>query len=87
MNVKNVAYDQDEEKYIRLYAKPNFPVLGKRLGKRMKEFGARIQQLTRDQIESLQETGEIAIDGEVFGSDEIQVLREAKPGTNALSNR
>jgi isoleucyl-tRNA synthetase len=87
LNVKNVAYDQDEENYIRLYAKPNFPVLGKRLGKRMKEFGARIQGLSRDQIESLQETGEITIDGEIFGGDEIQVLREAKPGTNALSNR
>ena len=70
-----------------MYAKPNFPVLGKRLGKRMKEFGARIQQLTREQIESLQETGAITIDGETFGADEIQVLREAKPGTNALSNR
>jgi isoleucyl-tRNA synthetase len=87
LNVKNVAYDQDEEKYIRLYAKPNFPVLGKRLGKRMKEFGARIQELSRQQIESLQEAGEITIDGEVFGGDEIHVLREAKPGTNALSNR
>jgi isoleucyl-tRNA synthetase len=87
LNVKNVAYDQDEEKYIRLYAKPNFPVLGKRLGKRMKEFGARIQGLDREQIESLQETGEITIDGEVFNGEEIQVLREAKPGTNALSNR
>ena len=48
-----------------------FPVLGKRLGKRMKEFGARIQQLTRDQIESLQETGSITIDDETFGTDEI----------------
>ena len=87
LNVKNVAYDQDEDKYIRLYAKPNFPVLGKRLGKRMKEIGARIAGLGRDQIEALQEAGTIEVDGESFGLDEINVLREAKPGTNAMSNR
>ncbi len=87
LNVKEVVYDQAEDNYIRLYAKPNFPVLGKRLGKRMKEFGARIAQLTRDQIEALQEAGSIVIDDETFGTDEIQILREAKPGTNALSNR
>ena len=80
LNVKEVGYDQAEDNYIRLYAKPNFPVLGKRLGKRMKEFGARIQQLTREQIEALQETGSITIDGEMFGTDEIQILREAKAG-------
>ena len=35
----------------------------------------------------MQETGSITIDDETFGTEEIQVLREAKPGTNALSNR
>ncbi len=87
LNVKSVAYDQDEDQYIRLYAKPNFPVLGKRLGKRMKEIGAQIQQLNREQIESLQETGSVNLGGETFSGEEILVLREAKPGTNALSNR
>jgi isoleucyl-tRNA synthetase len=87
LNVKQVAYDRDEDKYIRLYAKPNFPLLGKRLGKRMKDVGARIARLDRQQIEALQETGSITIDEEAFGLDEIDVLREAKPGTNALSNR
>jgi len=87
LNVKDVLYDQAEDNYIRLYAKPNFPVLGKRLGRRMKEFGAKIAQLDRDRVEALQETGSIEIDGETFGLDEIQVLREPKPGTHTLSNR
>ncbi len=87
LNVKRVAYDRDEDRYIRLYAKPNFPVLGKRLGIRMKQFAAQIQQLDRAQIETLQESGSITIDGEAFTGDEIQVLREAKPGTQAVSNR
>ncbi len=87
LNVKEVAYDLDEDKYISLYARPNFPVLGKRLGKRMKDFAQLIRQLTRQQIDALQETGSITLDGEVFGADEIQVLRAAKTGTNAVSNR
>jgi isoleucyl-tRNA synthetase len=87
LNVKEVVYDQAEDRYIRLYAKPNFPVLGKRLGKRMKAFGAKIAELDRDRIDALQDGGSIEIDGEIFGLDEIQILREPKPGTHALSNR
>ena len=87
LNVKDVVYDQAEDNYIRLFAKPNFPVLGKRLGKRMKEFGAKIAQLDREQIDALQESGSVTIDGETFGPDEIQVLREPKAGTHTLSNR
>jgi isoleucyl-tRNA synthetase len=81
------AYDRDEDAYIRLYAKPNFPVLGKRVGKRMKEFQAAIQALDRDALERLQNEGQISIVGESCSDEEIQVFREARPGTGALSNR
>jgi isoleucyl-tRNA synthetase len=87
LNVKEVRYDQAEENYIRLSAKPNFPLLGKRLGKRMKQFQAQIERFTREQIEALQEAGTIAIDGEEFSDAEIIVVREAKEGTSATSNR
>ena len=87
LNVKEVVYDADESKYIALAAKPNFPVLGKRLGKRMRAFQASIAALGAPAIEAFQETGRIAIDGETFTTEEIQVFREAKAGTNAISNR
>ena len=87
LNVKKVAYDQDETKYIGKQAKPNFPLLGKRLGKRMREFQAAIQAMDAEQIESLQQQGSIELRGETFNADEIIVVREAKPGTNAVSNR
>jgi len=87
LNVKDVQYDADESKYIALVAKPNFPVLGKRLGKRMRAFQASIAALDASAIEAFQEAGSIAIDGETFDTTEIQVLREAKGGTNAISNR
>ena len=87
LNVKDVQYDVDESKYIALVAKPNFPVLGKRLGKRMRAFQASIAALDAPVIEALQETGSIAIEGETFDATEIEVFREAKAGTNAISNR
>ena len=87
LNVKEVRFDADESKYIVLRAKPNFPVLGKRLGKRMREFQAKIEALDVADIDTLQAEGHIAIDSESFDATEIEVVREARAGTDALSNR
>jgi isoleucyl-tRNA synthetase len=86
LNVLSVSYDADEGAYIQVVAKPNFPVLGKRLGKRMKEFQQHIGALTGEQIAALQTSGEITIADQVFGLDEIQVLQQARTGTNTISN-
>ena len=87
LNVKEIRYDQLESDYINFFAKPNFPVLGKRLGKRMREFQTAINELTPDEIEEFQETGSIRIHSEDFDLNEIQVFREAKEGTNVVSDR
>jgi isoleucyl-tRNA synthetase len=87
LNVKEVHYDQAEDNYIALSAKPNFPLLGKRLGPRMKEMQARIAKLSRAEIDTLQESGALTIDGEEFSDEEIVVLRQAREGTGATSNR
>lgn len=87
LNVQSVAYDTNEADYIALVAKPNFPVLGKRLGKRMKTFAAQIKQLSAEQIVALQTQGSIEVGGEVFDSNEIQVEQQSREGTNVVSNR
>ncbi len=86
LNVLTVSYDADEDAHIQVVAKPNFPVLGKRLGKRMKEFQQHIQALNSKQISLLQAEGEISIEGELFNLEEIQVLQQARAGTNTISN-
>ncbi len=86
LNVKAVAYATDEAAYIELVAKPNFPLLGKRLGKRMKSFQQAINALDAEAIAALQANGDIEIDGEVFSTEEIQVLQQAREGTNTVSN-
>ena len=87
LNVKDVRYDTDESSYIGLVAKPNFPVLGKRLGKRMRAYQASIAGLDAASIDAFQESGRIEIEGETFTTGEIEVFRQAKAGTNAISNR
>ena len=90
LNVQSVAYSTDESAYIELCAKPNFPLLGKRLGKRMKSFAAVIDVLTPEQIALLQQSGrlELTVDGEteVFSAEEVRVQQHARAGTNTLSN-
>ena len=90
LNVLAIDYSVDESAYIDLQAKPNFPLLGKRLGKRMKAFSQHIGQLTDEQIAQLQSAGSLTlqVDGEseVFTAEEIEIKQQAKEGTNTLSN-
>ncbi|MGV3591458.1 MAG: DUF5915 domain-containing protein [Gammaproteobacteria bacterium] len=87
LNVKTLEYSQDENRYIKLFAKPNAPVLGKRLGKDFGRFRGLIEKLDAASLNALQEKGSLQIDGVEFGADDILVFREPKPGTEALSNR
>ena len=87
LNVKEVLYECAEDRYITLAAKPNYPRLGKRLGKRMKAFAKRIQALDAGAIRAFQETGCVTLDGETFDAHDIEVARSAKPGSGAISNR
>ena len=91
LNVQSVEYSADESAYIELYAKPNFPLLGKRLGKRMKAFAGVIANLDIGQISELQNNCDIQLtvagESETFSSEEIQVQQQARAGTNTVSNR
>ncbi len=87
LNVKAITYDTNEADYIELFARPNSPVLGKRLGNRFKQFKQLIDQLDSQSILKLQETRRLVLEGETFELDDILVFREARAGTNAVSNR
>ncbi|PIK15039.1 isoleucine--tRNA ligase [Halobacteriovorax sp. JY17] len=87
LNIKEIKYSTHEDEFINLFAKPNFKVLGKKLGKRMGPFGKLIQGLSADDLAVFEEKGEITLDGENFITEDIDIFREAKEGTQALSNR
>ena len=87
LNIKKIEYSTEENEFIKLFAKPNFKVLGKKLGKRMGQFGKLIQALNADDLASLEEHGFIELGGEKFVTEDIDIFREAKEGTQAVSNR
>ena len=87
LNVKSVDYSTDEQSYIHLYAKPHAPVLGKRLGKEFKTFQAAIEALDSETLEQFQTSGEVTIKNETFMLDDILIYRDAREGTNAISDR
>jgi isoleucyl-tRNA synthetase len=87
LNIKNIRYEKNEKDYISLYAKPNSPVLGKRFQKRFAQFRKAIEQLGEDQINTLEAGNTITIDDEKFNANDILIFREAKAGTDVVTNR
>ena len=87
LNVKSIRYATDESSYIELSAKPNSPVLGKRLGKGFKAAKAAIEALDSEAIEKFQTDRSLELDGETYSGDDILVFREPIAGTNTVSNR
>ncbi len=87
LNIKSIEYSTDEDQFIKLYAKPNSPILGKRFGKAFGKFAGLISKLSAEDLSQLEEKGSLIIAGEEFSVADILVFREAKAGTEALSNR
>ena len=53
LNVKEVVFDGDESRYVTLSAKPNFRVLGKKVGPLMNEVQKEVQKLPREELYQL----------------------------------
>ncbi len=62
VNVKQIMYVADDSGIVQKSAKPNYPVLGKKLGKRMKAVAAAVQELTTGQITEFETTGQWQVD-------------------------
>jgi isoleucyl-tRNA synthetase len=87
LNVKSVEYATNEADYVVLSAKPNLPVLGKKLGKEMGAFKPLIEKLSSADVQKIEAGGTVTLNGVDFNSEEILVFRNAKPGTQAITNR
>ncbi len=87
LNVKRIEYSTAEGEFINLFAKPNSPVLGKRLGKNFGKYMKIISSLSAEELSRFEEQGEIVLAGETFKEGDILIFREAKDGQDALSNR
>jgi isoleucyl-tRNA synthetase len=87
LNIKNVGYMTNEADFVTLSAKPNLPVLGKKLGKEMGAFKPLIEKLSSSDVQKIEEGGKVVLQNVEFSSEEILVFRTAKAGTQAVTNR
>jgi isoleucyl-tRNA synthetase len=89
LNVKVVEFHADESRFVKLKAKPNFRVLGKKVGKRMNATQAEVEKLSLVLLKQLLagRTVEILVEGEsvVLAPEDVAVDREVNPGVIAAS--
>ncbi|MEX2600545.1 MAG: isoleucine--tRNA ligase [Balneolaceae bacterium] len=85
VNVKEIEFVDDDSGIVSKSAKPNFPVLGKKLGKKMKDVAARVSKLTTEEISSFETEGFLELelsDGETvrLGEDDLEIIRVGLEG-------
>jgi isoleucyl-tRNA synthetase len=89
LNVKEVLFRDNEEELVEYSAKANFKVLGKLLGKDMKEAAARIEALGAGEIRTLLDGGtvELRLGGRIFplASEGVAVSRTEKQNLKVLN--
>jgi isoleucyl-tRNA synthetase len=73
LNVKEIQLHMDESKFIHISAKPNFPILGKKIGKLMPRAKAQIEKFTLDQINQLNDGKGIFID---INDEKIEITKD-----------
>jgi len=80
LNVKEVAFFEDETAFVALKILPNYRTLGKKAGKRMNQVKQEVEKLSAQQIKRLQggHPVTITVEGEtiVIDPEDIQVKRE-----------
>jgi isoleucyl-tRNA synthetase len=84
VNIKEIEYLSGDNDFIRKRVKPNFVILGKKLGAKMKAVSALLGQLSQETIRSLEVNGQIHLsveggDVEILSS-EVDIQSEDVPG-------
>lgn len=90
LNVKKVEFAKDESAFVKLFAKPNFPRLGKRLGSKMNKVKAAMEAFSSKELEDILSQDKLFvlnIEGEEieFSKEDIEVRREVKEGLVATT--
>ena len=84
VNVKHVEFLDDTSGVLVKSVKPNFKRLGQQYGARLKAVGARIQQMTAEEISTLEKTGQLAVEVEgqpiTLAPDDVEIRTDDLPG-------
>ena len=70
LNLKELTFSTDEAQFVNLSLKPNLRTLGKRLGKKLKEFRSHLEGLSQDPSKIAAMLGELEANGKIVILDE-----------------
>jgi isoleucyl-tRNA synthetase len=85
LNIQAVEYDSHEDQFVQITAKANFPVLGKRVGPKMKAVAAGIQKLGLSDLLKLEAGETLTVEGEAITISDLEIRRSPKAGHEALA--
>lgn len=89
VNVKELQFLSDDAGFIKKKVKPNFKLLGSKLGKAMKAAHEKLSQLSQQEIQSLEKSGSISLnlEGNVveISLTEVEVISEDVAGWQVAS--
>lgn len=89
LNVKEVTFNSNETDFVRLKAKPNFRILGKKVGKFMRSAQGAIEQFDQKQLSDLMNNLPVVINLEghplTLTTEDVQVERVVHEGMIAAN--
>lgn len=85
LNFRSVVYDANEDQFVQISAKANFPVLGKRLGPKMKSIAAAIQKLSLADLLRLEHGETLSVEGEAITLADVEIRRAPKDNNPNLA--
>ena len=84
VNVKDIEFIKDTTGVVVKKVKPNYKILGKKLGKLMKPVAQALANMTQEQIAEFEKSGKYEIDVEgqkiTLSLDEVEIITEDMPG-------
>ena len=88
VNVKEMVIVRAEESEIKLVKKikPNFKVLGKKVGGMMKQLAAAIAQMTQDDIAAFEAAGTFTLCDYALVAEDVDIITEDMPGWLVANN-
>ena len=88
VNVKDMVIVRAEDSEIKLVKKikPNFKVLGKKVGGMMKQLAAAIAQMSQDDISTFETTGTFELCGYSLAAEDVDIITEDMPGWLVANN-
>ncbi len=85
LNIQNVSYFANEDDFVQISAKAQFPILGPKLGPKMKTVAAAIQKLSPAEIVRLEQGEKLVLAGEPISLADVEIRRAPKESSPNLA--